>query len=233
MKNLYLFLGFIIILPMFGQDKNLGKVEDIAAYEMKSASKTIQLTVNPNTSNYDITYHKLEFTVNPTVSSISGKVTTNYVAMSNMTSITFDMFDALTATSVKVNGVSTTFSQPGSNELVINLPTMQLTGTTSTVVIEYNGNPTSSGFGSFTVGNHNGTPVLWTLSEPFGARDWWPCKQDLNDKIDSIDVYITAPSQYIAVSNGVEPDAQVIVGNNKITHFRHLYPIPAYLIAIA
>ena len=22
---------------------------------------------------------------------------------------------------------------------------------------------------------------------------WWPCKQDLNDKVDSIDVYITAP----------------------------------------
>ena len=33
---------------------------------------------------------------------------------------------------------------------------------------------------------------MWTLSEPFGAMEWWPCKQDLNDKIASIDVFITA-----------------------------------------
>jgi aminopeptidase N len=74
---------------------------------------------------------------------------------------------------------------------------------------------------------------MWTLSEPFGAMEWWPCKQDLNDKINSIDVYITAPSQYTSVSNGVEPEAPVINGFNKTTHFRHNYPIPAYLICVA
>jgi aminopeptidase N len=76
------------------------------------------------------------------------------------------------------------------------------------------------------------------LSEPYGAKGWWPCKQDLNDKINSIDVYITTPQfnpsneEYIAVSNGLEQN-QTINGPNKTTHFKHLYPIPAYLIAIA
>ena len=208
---------------------------------MSKASSFLVLfvAVNPNTLNYDITYHKLEFTVDPAVASISGKVTTNFTAVTNMTSITFDMFDALTATSATVNGTTTTFTQGGTNELTIALPTMLMAGGTATVVVEYNGTPpTGSGFGSFTTDVHgvNNTPVLWTLSEPFGARDWWPCKQDLNDKVDSIDVYITAPSQYVAVSNGIEPqDAtyQVIAGTNKITHFKHNYPIPAYLIAIA
>ena len=51
--------------------------------------------------------------------------------------------------------------------------------------------------------------------------------------MNSIDVYITAPSQYIAVSNGIEPENPVIVGSNKITHFHHGYPIPAYLICMA
>ena len=32
---------------------------------------------------------------------------------------------------------------------------------------------------------HGGTPIIYTLSEPFGASDWWPCKQDLKDKVDS------------------------------------------------
>ena len=234
MKNIYLFLTAFFALSINAQENK--EFNSMVEAEMKAAARTINLAVNPNTLNYDITYHKLEFTVDPAVASISGKVTTNFSAVTNMTSITFDMFDALTATSATVNGTTTTFTQGGTNELTIALPSMLMAGAAAVVVIEYNGNPSSSGFGSFTVGDHNGTPVLWTLSEPFGARDWWPCKQDLNDKVDSIDVYITAPSQYVAVSNGIEPqDAtyQVISGTNKITHFKHNYPIPAYLIAIA
>jgi aminopeptidase N len=45
-------------------------------------------------------------------------------------------------------------------------------------------------------------------------------------------VYITAPSEYISVSNGIEPAAPVIDGLNKTSHFHHSYPIPSYLIAI-
>ncbi len=45
--------------------------------------------------------------------------------------------------------------------------------------------------------------VLWTLSEPYGARDWFPCHQDLNDKIDSCDIFITAQVGNRASSNGV------------------------------
>ncbi|MBK9454408.1 MAG: hypothetical protein IPO24_01910 [Bacteroidetes bacterium] len=41
-----------------------------------------------------------------------------------------------------------------------------------------------------------GGNVIWTLSEPYGASDWWPCKQTLNDKIDSIDVFVTSPELY-------------------------------------
>ena len=76
------------------------------------------------------------------------------------------------------------------------------------------------------------------MSEPYGAKGWWPCKQYLNDKIDSIDVFITTPKynsnnqENIAVSNGLEI-SQITIGQNKTTHFRHQYPIPAYLIAIA
>ena len=37
---------------------------------------------------------------------------------------------------------------------------------------------------------------------------------------------------YVAVSNGLEL-SQTIQGDNKITRYKHRYPIPAYLIAIA
>jgi aminopeptidase N len=231
MKNLYLLLCFSFVFAAKAQENK--EFENMVEAEMKSASRNTTTIVNPNTLNYDITYHKLEFTVDPTLASISGKVTTTYTAVAAMSTLTFDMNDNLIVTSVKKNGIDLTFAQAGTNELVITLPTIQNTGTSATVEIIYAGDPTSSGFGSFTIDTHNGTPVLWTLSEPFGARDWWPCKQDLNDKVDSIDVYITAPSEYVAVSNGVEPTPPVVSGTLKTTHFHHGYPIPAYLIAIA
>lgn len=210
--------------------------------EMKSASKTMNFRVNPNTQNYDVTHHKLEFTVNPAVYSISGKVTTTFTALSDMASVIFD-FSKITNTadpnyanriivsSVKKNGVNLTFTHSDTNELIITLPTTLTTGTSATVEIIYSGAP-ASGEQAFTTSTHNGTPVLYTLSEPFGARDWWPCKQDLNDKVESIDVYITAPSTYVSVSNGLE-QSQVVNGANKTTHFHHGYPISAYLICMA
>ena len=232
MKNNIIIIILFIKAISFAQVKTDNFSEMVAA-EMKSASKLMSISVNQNTTNYDITYHKLEFTVNPTVASITGKVTTTYTALSNMSNIVFDMANALTASTVKMNNVNLAFTRTTNNEIVITLPSAQAAGTAATIEISYSGDPTASGFGSFTTGTHAGSPVLFTLSEPFGARDWWPCKQDLNDKIDNIDVYITAPAQYVAVSNGLEPETPVIIGSNKITHFRHNYPIPAYLIAIA
>ncbi len=232
MKNIYLFIAIIFALSAKAQENK--EFEQMVEAEMKSASRTINLAVNPNTLNYDITYHKLELTVDPAVLYIDGKITTTYTATQNMSTLTFDLYDSMIVSSVKKNGVNLNFTQLGTKELVITLPTMQMIGISATVEITYGGiPPQGQGFGSFAVETHNNVPVMWTLSEPFGARDWWPCKQDLNDKIDSIDVYITAPSEYVAVANGVEPEAPVVNGALKTTHFRHQYPIPAYLIAIA
>lgn len=232
MKKTYLLLFCLSIFFAFAQN-NITKTNAIAQAEMKGASGVMNFQANPNTANYDITYHKLEFTLNPTVKFITGKVTTTYTALSNMNTITFDFANPLTVSSIKKGTTNLTFVEDTNNQLIINLPTTQVAGTSATIEINYSGVPPNNGFDSFVQTTHNGSPIIWTLSEPFGARDWWPCKQDLNDKINSIDVFITAPSQYIAVSNGVETTAPVISGANKTTHFHHGYPIPAYLVAVA
>ncbi|MGC4041209.1 MAG: M1 family aminopeptidase [Flavobacterium sp.] len=232
MKKTYLILFCLTISFVFAQN-NKRRTRSIAEAEMKSASQLMNVEVNPNTQNYDITYHKLEFTINPSVKFVTGKITTTYTALANMNTITFDFANQLTCSSVKKGTTNLTFVEDTNNQLIITLPATQAAGTSATIEISYSGTPPANGFDSFVQSTHNGTPIIWTLSEPFGARDWWPCKQDLNDKIDSIDVYITAPSQYTAVSNGIETTTPVISGTSKTTHFHHGYPIPAYLIAIA
>ena len=238
MKSYLLIFGLLFISVTYSQtfDKDLNSLIEA---ERKSASNRIyNRAANLNTGNYDVTYHQLEFTINPAVASISGVVTTHFEAKEDMTEITFDLADNMIVSQVLQNGNSLTFTQNTNDELVITLVQTVNLGQTGIVEITYSGSPQASGFDSFEASTHNGDPVLWTLSEPYGAKDWWPCKQDLNDKIDSIDIYITTPQfnldneEYIAVSNGLE-QSRVINGANVTTHFKHDFPIPAYLVAIA
>jgi len=231
MKNLYFIIALFSL--NFGFSQSPSSINnDIAASEGKAASKLMRVITNPNTANYDVTYHRMKFTVNPSNYYISGDVTTYFKAKQNMNTVTFDMADDLIVSSVKQRNVNLTFTQNGTNELKITLPAIQNTNVLDSLTIVYAGVPPSES-GGFNTYTHSGTPGIYTLSEPFGARDWWPCKQDLNDKVDKIDVYITAPSQYTSVSNGLQLNVVTNTNATKTTHFRHEYPIPAYLIAIA
>ena len=243
MKNIYFLAMVMLVTTGFGQGKK-SSFDELVESEMKSAAHFTNVTVNPNTQNYDVTYHKLEISVNPSIYALSAKVTTTFKALSNMNTVTFD-FSKITNTSdpnyanriivssVKQNGVDLTFLHSDSNELIINLSSTLTTGNITSVEITYAGAPANSGFGSFVQTQHNNVNIIWTLSEPFGAMDWWPCKQDLNDKIESIDVFIKAPSQFTSVSNGIEPAPPVTTGLFKTSHFHHGYPIPAYLVCFA
>ncbi|MGB5363765.1 MAG: M1 family aminopeptidase [Aureibaculum sp.] len=230
MKNLIFFL-FLFFGHIISSQVNTS-FEQIVEAETKAAHKIINYKANINTSNYDLTYHRFDWNIDPAVAFISGNVTSTFTAKEDLSEVTFDLADNMTVSEVTQNGTALTYSQNANDELIITLAQMLLQGQSTTVVITYSGNPISSGFGSVEQPTHNGAPIIWTLSEPYGAKGWWPCKQDLNDKIDAIDVYITTPQQYVAVSNGLE-QSQVINGSSKTTHFRHQYPIPAYLIAIA
>lgn len=229
-QNILALLCAFALYTAHAQETDI-QTQQIAEAEMKSAFQLKDLTTNPNTANYDITYHMLQFEVDPAEFYISGVVTTNYTALENMTTITFDLTSQLNVTSVTTGENNLTYTQNG-NELVITLAQQLNEGEEGTVTVTYSGTP-STQEQAFNLATHNGIPVMSTLSEPYGAKDWWPCKQDLNDKIDSIDVYITAPQEYTSVSNGVEQSQELDGEGNKTTHFKHEYPIPAYLIAIA
>ena len=233
MKNKIYIIVFFIFTFSFAQDD----FEKMVQSEEKAAASKMAFVPNSNTSNYNLTYQKLEFTVNPTIFYVSGKVTSTFTALSDMTNVTFDLYKKSTApftiSSVKINNAAATYSYNSTHELVINLPTTLTLGTSATAEIVYEGEPLTSGDNQgFFTGTHSGVAVLWTLSEPYGARSWWPCKQDLNDKVEVTDIYITAPISYTSVGNGLQ-QSRIENAGFATTHFNHNYPIPAYLIAIA
>lgn len=183
--------------------------------------------------NIDITYSRFEWQVDPAVRFISGKVMHGFTARDTLNSFTLQLNDNMVIDSIVSRGKRLDFQFISGFEFEIFLADSLKPGQSDSLTIHYHGVPVeNSGFGSFETSTHQGVPVLWTLSQPYGAKDWWPGKNDLTDKIDSIDVIIHTPAQYRAVSNGLLIHSQTI-GNQATYHFRHRYPIVSYLIAIA
>ena len=188
--------------------------------------------VNAQNFNYDLKYHRLEITVNPEIHYISGAITTYFKPTAkNFDKISFDFSDEMQIDSIIFHQNHLNYKQ-NSDILTITLPNTieQL----DSITIFYQGEPPAiDGFGNFITASHNGTPIMWTLSEPYGAKTWFPCKQTLIDKADSIDLIVTTPIQYKVAGNGLIVSIDTINDSTKITHWKHKYPITAYLIAFA
>ena len=180
--------------------------------------------------DYDLTYQRLEFWVNPSIRAIRGAVKLNILLSNPSDNVTVDLADELTVDSI-TSGSNLLGFNHNNNQININFST-QIQGDTSFTVY-YHGVPPQSGFESFTTSTHNDTvPIMWTLSEPYGARDWFPTKNFLGDKIDSLDVIIHTQPDYIAASNGVLVE-DTTLGGERILHWKSRYPIATYLVAFA
>ena len=185
--------------------------------------------------NIDVKYHRLDLKVNPSVKRISGAITTYFKALSTLSEISFDLDETLKVDSVIHRGVKALFSQVATNKILrINTNEMVHSGALDSVTVYYGGVPPNTGFGSYNQRLRNDSiPETWTLSEPYGGRDWWPGKMDLTDKIDSIDVIVTTPPQYRVASNGLLVREIQLDANNKRYHWKHRYPIANYLVCFA
>jgi hypothetical protein len=232
MKNTVKFLLFFLFFAGLST-MGMAQSDHFICKDIKLMEEKMDFRASPFTQNYDLKYHRMEWMIDPGEYFIAGTVTTYFVPIEDdFNEISFDLATVLDVSEVLYHGQTLNFQQLSGNQLKISLPNPLSQGQLDSVSITYEGEPPSSGFGSFGQGTHNGVPALWTLSEPYGAKDWWPCKQDLVDKIDSIDVYVRTPDAYRAASNGLLV-GEWAEGNDKVYHWKHRYPIPAYLIAIA
>ncbi len=225
-------LGMIFPFRASGQAPDPRFTEKAAARDAALALKRGAHTESPQLFEYDLIYQKMEWEVDPAVRYISGRITSRFLSqVPRLDKVCFNLKANMTVDSVKGRGDHLHFSLE--NDLLgIDLPEPLEKGAADSVTVWYRGIPEASGFGSFAVSSHAGVPVLWTLSEPYGAYEWWPCKQSLADKIDSTDIVVTTPAQYRTASNGVLT-GEWVDQELRTMHWRHRYPIATYLVAIA
>jgi aminopeptidase N len=232
MKKVLFFLLIIMFQLSWAQAPDPYFNDKVAVMERRSFQKMASFAEAADYTSFDLIYQQLHFEVDPAVNAISGSVlSTIKFLKENTDKISFDLAQNLVVDSVRYNGRKIAF-QHENHKIAITTPAPEPKNAIGSVEVYYHGSPAKTEFGSFIVAKHNNVPVLWTLSEPYGAKDWWPCKESLADKIDSLDVFITCPSAYKAASNG-KLVSDVVAGAKRTAHWKHRYPIATYLVAIA
>lgn len=190
---------------------------------------------SPLLSFYDVRFYKLNINLEADTISISGDVQINAdVVGMNMDTFAFDLIDAMVIDSIVINNSLHNYLHIDDLVLVPLSNSLQA-GDKFSATIFYHGSPPT---GAYYSGLNNaesdwGTNVTWTFSEPFNAMQWWPCKQDLQDKADSAWIFVTTSLDNMVGSNGILK-AIVPVGNNKHRfEWKTKYPINYYLISAA
>ncbi|GAB3262644.1 M1 family aminopeptidase [Larkinella harenae] len=189
----------------------------------------------PGDASIDIKYYKLDLAITHTPNYLRGAVTIGLTAITNnLSRFYLDLSDNMKVDSVKTGAQKLAFSQQN-NQLTLTPVQPMNQGQLFSVTVFYQGTPGATGMGSFVFDTHGAQnqPVIWSLSEPYGARDWFPCKDTPADKADSSDVWITASKQFVSVSNGKLEQVIDHADSTRTYRWRNRYPIANYLISLA
>jgi aminopeptidase N len=189
-----------------------------------------QADATPNQSLWNVVSYDLDLTVDPTAQTLLGVAGCTAVVTTTepLATLDLDLADGMTVSSVASAGVPAAFTHAG-DLLSINLDRVYSQTDTVRVVVTYLGYPAG---GAFTWSEYDSQPLIWTLSEPYGARTWWPCKDTPDDKADTVDMRVTVPDGLIAASNGALLSSSAI-GGWRTYHWQENYPIATYLVSLA
>jgi hypothetical protein len=206
------------------------KEEQIKQWLLSDATKA-----NLNQAEYDVRYYGINLSLDFGAETIDGYIDYQIVALvDGFSTVDLDLSTlSLSVSSVTVDGApAATVSHTGDDDLIITTPTTYNQGEEFEMRVYYSGAPTYYGSQGMDFSDAWGAPMCWTNCEPWGSRYWWPCKDDPSDKPDSVDLYIEYPSGYFLVTVGELVSDTDIGGGRKLVHYKHMYPVATYLIAI-
>lgn len=203
----------------------------------KQKSNTLNSNQIIETEKYDVTYYNLILNMTNTSTYLSGTARMEANAKFVLDSALFELYQSFSISDIRVNGVSVGYYR---NKSLVKVPVNLNIGEHFIIETDYFGTPPTAatnplgGSGmtykkSPSWGNH----VVWSLSEPFSAYEWFPVKQSLNDKIDSTDISIIVPDSCKAGSNGILISVDTL-GNGALRYnWKNRHSIVYYLISVA
>ncbi len=255
MRNFYLLIAFSLIsILSLGQGttgfSGTGANIDVDNYQ-------IYWRINPDSALGITGTVKIKFKT--TIANVSS------ITFDLRKKVTSPKASGFTVNSIIWNGAALiTTPQPNASNIVtvpVNIP---IQGTRDSLIISYIGIPPvasglaagynlgndpsvtaaestslSSGKTNFPVSTGSGNMVN-TLSESYEDRDWWPCKADMQDKADTIDITVNVPwkktsttDTFWVASNGTLVDSSIdATAKSRTFKYINRYPMTSYLVCV-
>lgn len=208
--------------------------------EVKSTpQRIVSNRQNQLQSAYDARFHHLNLNIERTNKNISGSVRTiAKVLAAQLDTFAFELHSNLTIDSVICNGTPLAVLNLTHERRAV-LPQTFYQNDEIEITIYYRGTPPTTSNNGFGDGFSNrsspswGNQISWSLSQPYGAYEWFPCKQALQDKLDSVWVFVTTDSSNRVGSNGLLINEVLLPNGKKRYEWKSKYPIDYYLISVA
>ncbi len=239
-KITYLLLTLLATSQLFSQQHYCAshKSKSLSKNLIKKASASLPPGYVPPETKYDLKFYHLNLNVARNSLFISGNVKSKAkVVVASLDTFAFLLHQNHTIDSVYVNGAKRNFIRQDSLvKATAGAPI--LLNTIFDAIVYYKGTCPQGGGAAIGDGYNMdtspswGNEVTWSLSESLVAYQWFPCKQDLTDKIDSSWVFATTDSVNLVGSNGLLKNT-VVVGNKKRFEWKSRYPIDYYLISVS
>jgi aminopeptidase N len=207
-------------LPLRGQE--FDPLKSDLAYDPRA------LAAAADTRGYDVQHYSFNWKFDTASRSVAGRARVR--ARSTIPSLTvmrLDLANTMSVGQVIHNLLPAAFSHAGGS-LDITLDRSYSLGQEFEVEVEYGGTPAQN----LTFDSHGGQPVIYSLDEPVGARQWFPCRDIPEDKA-TADITITVPGDMTAVSNGLLTETVLNADGTRSTTWEETYPISTYLISVA
>ena len=186
-------------------------------------------------SAYDVKSYELSLSVSNENTLIDGRAEILVEALRSLDTLVFELQDALTVSRVEFRGDPLGFEhKEGAIYMVLGRSFQE--GELIRVGIDYGGDAGQdrgffAGVSSKNDYKYN-FDVTYTLSEPMNASDWFPVKQVLEDKIDSLIFHISCEKPLMAGSNGVLAEVKEEKQTRTFTWITR-YPMAYYLVSFA
>ncbi|TXK46442.1 T9SS type A sorting domain-containing protein [Pontibacter qinzhouensis] len=238
MKNCYLLLLLLVCycLPATAQNSEVCALGRIGSLERKAISAPNHVRCM---NQYDVSFYKLDLELERNTTYIAGSVTTvANLTTARLDTFAFELHEAHQIDSVVVNGVRQQSISRSGGDVSVKLATPIVRPDKLTATVYYKGTAPvgnaaiGSGYSSATIPGL-GNQVSWSLSEPYSAYEWWPGKQVLTDKADSVHVFVTTSADNKVGSNGLLTRVADLPDGRKRHEWKSKYPIAYYLISVA
>ena len=184
---------------------------------------------------FDVDYYHLNLDVNPTSKLISGFNDVHFTVLSNSKVMQLDLFENMIIDSVVYLNETCTFFREY-DAFFIKFPQTFKVGEQHKVRVYYHGSPIEALNPPWDGGfvweeDAAGLPWVGVACQGMGASSWWPCKDHLSDKPDSVRVTCSVPKELRFVGNGnLESDFQE--AEKRISTWKVSYPINTYNVTL-